>query len=67
MMARLRRLADLTAGLVDVPGEITVSDVTLDSRSGILGLPVPRLPRRRAPRGELRQRSGRARRQRRVV
>ena len=37
MMARLRRLADLTAGLVDVPSEITVSDVTLDSRSASQG------------------------------
>ena len=36
-MARLRRLADLTAGLVDVPSEITVSDVTLDSRSASSG------------------------------
>jgi UDP-N-acetylmuramoyl-L-alanyl-D-glutamate--2,6-diaminopimelate ligase len=33
MMARERRLADLTAGLLDVPSEITVSDVTLDSRT----------------------------------
>jgi UDP-N-acetylmuramoyl-L-alanyl-D-glutamate--2,6-diaminopimelate ligase len=37
MMARLRRLADLTAGLVDVPSEITVSDVTLDSRTASSG------------------------------
>ena len=37
MMTRLRRLADLTAGLVDVPGEITVSDVTLDSRTASSG------------------------------
>jgi UDP-N-acetylmuramoyl-L-alanyl-D-glutamate--2,6-diaminopimelate ligase len=33
MIAAKRRLADLTAGLIDVPSEITVSDVTLDSRS----------------------------------
>jgi UDP-N-acetylmuramoyl-L-alanyl-D-glutamate--2,6-diaminopimelate ligase len=32
MMARARRLADLTAGLIEVPADITVSDVTLDSR-----------------------------------
>ena len=37
MMARVRRLADLTAGLVDVPCEITVSDVTLDSRAASAG------------------------------
>jgi UDP-N-acetylmuramoyl-L-alanyl-D-glutamate--2,6-diaminopimelate ligase len=37
MMARVRRLADLTAGLVDVPGEITVRDVTLDSRTASQG------------------------------
>jgi UDP-N-acetylmuramoyl-L-alanyl-D-glutamate--2,6-diaminopimelate ligase len=37
MMTRLRRLADLTAGLVDVPGEITVSGVTLDSRTATSG------------------------------
>jgi UDP-N-acetylmuramoyl-L-alanyl-D-glutamate--2,6-diaminopimelate ligase len=37
MMARERRLADLTAGLIDVPSEITVSDVTLDSRSASAG------------------------------
>jgi UDP-N-acetylmuramoyl-L-alanyl-D-glutamate--2,6-diaminopimelate ligase len=37
MMARPRRLADLTAGLVDVPGEITVSDLTLDSRTASSG------------------------------
>ena len=32
-----RRLADLTAGLIDVPADITVSDVTLDSRSAVPG------------------------------
>jgi UDP-N-acetylmuramoyl-L-alanyl-D-glutamate--2,6-diaminopimelate ligase len=37
MMARERRLADLTTGLIDVPSEITVSDVTLDSRSASRG------------------------------
>jgi UDP-N-acetylmuramoyl-L-alanyl-D-glutamate--2,6-diaminopimelate ligase len=36
-MARERRLADLTAGLLDVPAEITVSDVTLDSRTASAG------------------------------
>jgi UDP-N-acetylmuramoyl-L-alanyl-D-glutamate--2,6-diaminopimelate ligase len=37
MRARERRLADLAAGLVDVPSEITVSDVTLDSRTASPG------------------------------
>jgi UDP-N-acetylmuramoyl-L-alanyl-D-glutamate--2,6-diaminopimelate ligase len=37
MMARERRLADLTAGLVDVPSQITVSDVTADSRTASEG------------------------------
>jgi UDP-N-acetylmuramoyl-L-alanyl-D-glutamate--2,6-diaminopimelate ligase len=33
MMLTARRLADLTAGLIEVPTEITVTDVTLDSSS----------------------------------
>jgi UDP-N-acetylmuramoyl-L-alanyl-D-glutamate--2,6-diaminopimelate ligase len=37
MMGAARRLADLTAGLIDVPAEITVTDVTLDSRSASAG------------------------------
>lgn len=37
MMAAARRLADLTAGLIDVPADVTVSDVTLDSRSASAG------------------------------
>jgi UDP-N-acetylmuramoyl-L-alanyl-D-glutamate--2,6-diaminopimelate ligase len=37
MMLAARRLADLTAGLIDVPREITVTDVTLDSRSASPG------------------------------
>ena len=37
MMTRERLLADLTAGLVDVPAEIAVSDVTLDSRAASPG------------------------------
>jgi UDP-N-acetylmuramoyl-L-alanyl-D-glutamate--2,6-diaminopimelate ligase len=36
-MRRERRLADLTAGLIDVPAEIAVSDVTLDSRAASPG------------------------------
>jgi len=37
MMLAERRLAELTAGLIDVPAEIMVSDVTLDSRSAAPG------------------------------
>jgi len=37
MIGANRRLADLTAGLIDVPEEITVSDVTQDSRSATPG------------------------------
>jgi UDP-N-acetylmuramoyl-L-alanyl-D-glutamate--2,6-diaminopimelate ligase len=37
MMAAGRRLADLTAGLIDVPAEISVSDLTLDSRTAAPG------------------------------
>jgi UDP-N-acetylmuramoyl-L-alanyl-D-glutamate--2,6-diaminopimelate ligase len=37
MMARERPLADLTAGLLDVPAGIAVSDVTLDSRAATPG------------------------------
>ena len=37
MMLRERRLADLTAGFIEVPAPITVSDVTLDSRSATPG------------------------------
>jgi len=33
MMLSSRALAELTAGLVEVPAEITVRDVTLDSRT----------------------------------
>jgi UDP-N-acetylmuramoyl-L-alanyl-D-glutamate--2,6-diaminopimelate ligase len=37
MMLRERRLADLTAGFLEVPSPITVSDVTLDSRTASPG------------------------------
>jgi UDP-N-acetylmuramoyl-L-alanyl-D-glutamate--2,6-diaminopimelate ligase len=37
MMFAERRLADLTAGLIDVPSAITVTDVTLDSRTAAPG------------------------------
>jgi len=37
MKPAARRLADVTAGLIDVPAEITVTDVTLDSRTASPG------------------------------
>src|SRR5215471_5030979 len=37
MMSAQRNLADLAAGLVDVPPDIVVSDITLDSRAASPG------------------------------
>ena len=45
-----RALAELTAGIAAAPADLTVSDVTLDSRAVTPGGAVPRLPRPHAPR-----------------